>query len=140
MIDKYIIQVCEILGIVQPIVSFDKSHFKTSTTLAQCSSDGNTIFVNLPDAPDLDVFFAISHELRHVWQIRTNRAYYFDNYIPPEAIDQKSYNMQPAEIDANAFSVCVMSTLFGIAPDFKGLPDDVRDCIFKRAEEIALEL
>lgn len=140
MINKYINQVCDILNIEPPVVSFDKSHFKTSTTLAQCSSDGATIFLNHPDNIDLDTFFAISHELRHVWQIRTDYARYFGSYATPESIAQKSYNMQPAEIDANAFSVCIMSTLFGVAPDFKSLPDDVRACIFKRAEEIAKEL
>lgn len=85
MIDKYISHICDILGIVPPEVSFDTSNFSTDTMLAQCSLDGSTIHLKKIDKPNIDYLFAIAHELRHVWKIRTDVDHWLSDYKPADA-------------------------------------------------------
>lgn len=70
MIDKFLNEVCKILEINPPQVSIGGNHFANTTMLAQCSSDGQHIFLRNKEA-NPDIFFSIAHELRHVWQIRS---------------------------------------------------------------------
>lgn len=51
-------------------------------------------------------------------------------------IDVESYNMQLAEIDANAFATIVMADCFGIRPLYQGMSDKVIQAIGKRVDEI----
>ena len=103
--------------------------------MAQCSSDGSAIYLKKCDNPNPDQFFAIAHELRHVWQIKSDKDFYLSNY---KTINQcnylEDYNLQIAEIDANAFSGVIMIEFFGIKPLFKGLSDSVKAKIHKRME------
>ena len=137
MIDKYIAQICAILGIAPPAISFDTSHFATQTMMAQCSPDGSTIHIKKMKKPSPDYFFAVAHELRHVWQIRTDREFWLSNYRPADALTVDQYNNQPAEIDANAFALVVMATFFDLQPQFNGLSDAIKARIHERAKEIA---
>ena len=87
------------------------------------------------------MLFAIAHELRHVWQIRTDSARWLDGYQPREECENKeAYNLQPAEIDANAFGGVVMVDLFGLFPRFDGVPESVKWHIYARMEELKGEL
>lgn len=137
MIQKYINQICDIFDMESPKLSFDTSNFQTDTTLAQCSDDGKTIFINGEAKQTPDIFFAIAHELRHIWQIRTNKAYWFHGYKTAGTISTEAYNMQPAEIDANAFALIAMTDFLGLQPQFNGLSDNVKTRIFQRANEIS---
>ena len=57
----------------------------------------------------LETFEVLFHELRHAWQHEKHHNKYYDNYkFLTSGIDLKSYMMQPAEIDAEAFSVRMM--------------------------------
>lgn len=137
MIEKFIKKVCDILDIYSPGISFDTSHFATSTMLAQCSPDGSTIHIRKIEKPNLDYFFAIAHELRHVWQIRTDAERWLSNYLPADVLTVEEYNNQPAEIDANAFATVIMSDAFGMTPKFIGLSESTKTRIKERAKEIA---
>ena len=84
MIENYITDVCKLLKIQIPFISYNTSHFTTKTMMAQCSSDGSTIYLNKIDRPNPDYMFAIAHKLRHVWQIQTDQVLYFSDYKPIE--------------------------------------------------------
>lgn len=137
MIDKFIDDVCEILKIDRPIVSFNTSNFQSKTMLAQCNSRGTTIYIKEMVKTSPDYFFAIAHELRHIWQIRTEHAIYFKNYKPLNLCKNlNEYNSQIEEIDANAFAGYIIREFFGLKPLFKSLPYPIRSNIFKRMKKI----
>lgn len=136
MIDDYISDVCNILNINIPLVSFDTSKFQTKTMMAQCLSDGSVIYIRKTDKPDPDYFFAIAHELRHVWQIKTDKRLYFSNYKTIDILGVEKYNLQLAELDANAFAMSIMQDFFGLQAQFSNLPDYIKRKIYDRSEII----
>ena len=127
MLNDFILDVCDYLGIDPPELSYNTDHFSSDTMIAQCSPDGTTIFVKPFEKINPDILFAVAHELRHVWQIRTDKNKYMANYKPVNMFSSvDDYNLQPAEIDANAFGAVVMIDFFGITPLFNGLSDNVK--------------
>lgn len=137
MIHNFINDICEILNISVPVVSFDTSSFQSKTTMAQVNRSCDTIYIKNHDNHDPDLFFSIAHELRHVWQIRTNEELYLSEYKPVDSCGSiEEYNLQIAEIDANAFAAMVMIDFFRITPLFNGMPDSVKDMIHERMEFI----
>lgn len=139
MFEEYMNMICNILQIEKPIVKVDKSVFANSTAMAYFDYKNNTLFVPKPIVPSFDTFFAIAHELRHSWQVKTNFNYYFSDYKTRNEVSNKEYNLQPAEIDANAFAKLVVFATFEAEPLFKGLDDDVKNKIQKRYEELISE-
>lgn len=89
---------------------------------------------------NFDFFFAIAHELRHIWQIKNEPLKYFANYKEANKVTLREYNLQLAELDANAFGVIVMADFASAQPQFNGLDDDIKVKIFERAREIAEEI
>ncbi|MFR5022831.1 MAG: hypothetical protein ACLUCA_11185 [Mediterraneibacter gnavus] len=141
MIHDFIKNICDILDIPTPLISHNTSNFPTETMLAQVDSLGNTIYIRKFDKPNPDLFFSVAHELRHVWQIRYHKKEYLSSYESMDILKStKQYNLQLAEIDANAFAYIVMVDFFGIKPLFRGLSDDVKLKIMERVNEIATEL
>lgn len=83
-----------------------------------------------------DAYFAICHELRHVYQIKYNDQI-FEKYIEKDTgISTEHYNLQEAEIDANAFGSLYMQVNFGVKPLFLGYSDKVKGKIDKQIEKI----
>ena len=140
MINEYIKNVCEILKITPPDISYDISHFPTKTTLAQCSSDGTTIYLRHITLSNPDDVFAIAHELRHIWQIRNDYDEYFTNYKTSDEIGVEAYNNQLAEIDANAFATIIMTDLFKLRPLYNGLSKRTVDNIMARIDIVLKSL
>lgn len=145
MIEEFITAVCELLEIEVPKISYDTSHFVTKTTLAQCEPTVNTIYLNKVDKPNPDYVFSIAHELRHIYQYQTDEQFYLSKYKPSsECSSVEEYNLQIAEVDANAFASIVMADFFSIKPQWYGLSDRVIDTIENRikfllATEFVLE-
>lgn len=140
MINEFIDDICDMLNIAVPVVSFDTSGFTTATMMAQCSPTGDKIYLNKYDKPNPDQLFAVAHELRHVWQIKNDEPMYFSKYKPVELCSSiEEYNLQAAELDANAFAGLVMINFFGLTPLFNGVPDSVKSEIRKHMEDIAGE-
>ena len=84
-ITNYIDDICDLLKISKPIISYDTSTFESYTMLAQYDPENSTIYMRKPlavtTAPTQpDYLFAIAHELRHVWQIRYHNDYFFEKY------------------------------------------------------------
>lgn len=140
MIKEFIVDICDILNISIPSVSYDVMHFSTDTMMAQCDSAGTTIFIKHSNKPNPDMMFSIAHELRHIWQIRNHSDLYFSNYQTVENIGTEKYNLQPAEIDANAFASIIMVDFFHLQPQYQGLSDSVISAIKNRIDEIVTEL
>lgn len=133
MIYDFINDICDILNISVPSVSFDTSKFPTDTMMAQVNPSGDTIYLKKYDKPNPDQFFSIAHELRHIWQIQNDKELYFSAYKPIDLLSSvEEYNLQVAEIDANAFAGLVMMDFFNLKPLFEGLSDSVKVKIFER--------
>lgn len=131
----FVSDICEILKIEVPEIIFDSSKIPTPTTLAQTSSDGAKVYFRPSEAFTPDLAAAAAHELRHVWQIKTAKDFYFENYNP-DRHDITAYNLQPAEIDAHAFSQIVMTEFFHIKPKRDFMPPQVVQAIENRIPHI----
>lgn len=133
-------QICEILNIPCPKISYVTSDFPSKTMLAKYVPEENTIYVK-DKKISVDVCFALAHELRHVWQMTTDKNLYFGSYKQAHECSNKvEYNLQLAELDANAFAGIITSDLFHLKPTFEGLPEMVKDKIYERMEEILTEI
>lgn len=135
-VEKYIKDLCTILRIEQPTISFDASKFPTSTTMAMCSSDGLTIYLRQSDKLTPDLFFAIAHEMRHIWQIRTNYDFFLKDYKTSDKLPIEEYNLQIAELDANAFAGIVLTDFFKLQPLYEGMSKAVISAIKEQETKI----
>lgn len=133
-LNKFIKEICKDLDIPIPSISFDTSGFTSDTMMSQCSSAKNIIYIKRFERLNLDILFAIAHELRHLWQVRTDEKFYVTHYTT--SVPTEDYNKQIAEIDANAYAGLVMINLFGVKPLFNGLSNDIVKMIYNRMEEI----
>lgn len=130
-ISKFISEVCSILGISKPNIEYKpQEFFPTATMLAMCDTAKGVIYVRDSEDITFDMLFSITHELRHYWQIK-NKPEMLDRYREAQDLTVEEYNLQPAEIDANAFAGAVMVNLSGIKPLFHGLPENVKDRIYE---------
>lgn len=137
MIEEFILNICTILNIKVPSVSFDTSNFPSDTMMAQCSPDGSTIYLRKCDRPNPDQLFSIAHELRHIWQIKTDEDLYLSDYRPvDQCASVEAYNLQLAEVDANAFASIIMTEFFHLTPRFDGVQESVRQKIRDRMSYI----
>ena len=141
MIKEFITDVCELLEIKVPKISYDTIHFVTKTTLAQCEPVTNTIYLNKVDKLNPDYVFSIAHELRHIYQYQTDKEFYLSGYKPSNKCSSvEEYNLQIAEVDANAFASIVMTDFFSIKPQWNGLSNKIINEINKRINIIIHEL
>ena len=141
MIEEFIADICELLDIPVPSISYDTSHFPTETTMAQCELTNNIIYLNKIDKPNPDYVFAIAHELRHIFQYQDDEQFYLSEYKTSDNYSSiEEYNLQIAEVDANAFASIVMVEYFHMKPQWNGLSDKVIRAINDRINTIIREL
>ena len=141
MIEEFITDICELLDIPVPSISYDTSHFPTETTMAQCELTNNIIHLNKIDKPTPDYLFAIAHELRHIFQYQDDKQFYLSNYKTSDNCSSvEEYNLQIAEVDANAFASIIMVEYFHMQPQWNGLSDKVICAINDRINIIIREL
>jgi len=93
------------------------------------------------DLPTADTVFAVSHEFRHIYQ-RKFAPDMLADYKPRDQFDDAAtYNLQPAEIDANAWGCIVCDSLLHLRPLLEdALGAVVWEAIQRRMDEIAKEL
>lgn len=141
IIEEFIIEICDLLKINIPKISYDTSHFPSKTTLAQCELKSNIIYLTKLLKITPDYMFCITHELRHIYQYKTNAELYFSKYKTSNNCSSiEEYNLQIAEVDANAFASIIMTEYFSMKPQWNGLSDSVIKAINKRINELVLEL
>ena len=112
------------------IKSVDK--LNTDTQLASCDIKKRIVYVKRNIAVP-DALFAISHEMRHIWQAKSQD---FKDYKSSAELSIEDYNLQPEEIDANAFAKIIMEQELHLSPQFTGLSDVVKEKINERAKVI----
>ena len=78
----------------------------------------------------LDIYFAICHELRHVYQTVYAPDLFSQYATIDDGLSTEEYNLQPAEIDANAFAAVYMHKKFGVSPLFRGYSEKVKNEIY----------
>lgn len=137
----FIKEVCEDLCIKIPdsIITEDKK-FNKGTQLATLVYENGKSLLYLRTKykyGDVDMAFAIAHELRHKYQIDTH-VFDFDNYKTSDKLSIREYNLQSEEVDANAYAYIVLLDFFKLKVDFKLLlkDDAVADVIMKRVDVI----
>lgn len=132
--------VSDLLGIKVPTVSYDESKFLTKTQLAGVDLDKNIIYIKAQYDVKFDGYFAICHELRHIWQYK-NVLWQkeLNSRRRNDQTDIEYYNNQISELDANAFATFFMMNQFRVKPLFKNLDPKTKEKIFKRAKEIETE-
>ena len=141
MIEEFITDICELLCIEVPSISYDTSHFPTKTTMAQCELTSNTIYLNKLDKPNPDYLFAIAHELRHIFQYQDHENFYLSDYKSSDNCHSiEEYNLQIAEVDANAFAAIIMVEYFHMQPQWNGLSGKVINAINDRINIITHKL
>lgn len=126
--------IADLLRIDRPVIELaDELH--TTTQIAELLPDLDRLRVRR-SASDADRAFAIAHEMRHAWQ-QARAPQLLAGYRQAADLTPEAYNRQPAEIDANAFALIVLTDLFHIRPLFRGLDAQTRQMIEARAELIA---
>lgn len=122
-------QINDVLGISVPKITINPSEMKTKAQLAATIVGGIVLRSNnfTPETA-----LAIAHELRHLWQLELHE----EEYFKAGSVDTQDYNMQKAEIDANAFASVIMTVLFGMKPTFENLSSQINKQIEKRIVEI----
>lgn len=133
---KFSREICDILDIPVPViklVSADRMH--TDTQIAALTPDAVLIRNDIEVSAEL--FFSLAHELRHAYQIASGES--LEEYRTSDRISIEQYNLQPLEVDANAFGALVMSDYFGIVPQFYNMPDTVRKAISDRMKQLQKE-
>ena len=133
---KFAREICDILEISVPDIKFvsaDRMH--TGTQIAALTPNAVLIRDDIAVSPEL--FFALAHELRHARQIAHGKS--LEEYRTSDRISIEQYNLQPLEVDANAFGALIMSDFFGIVPQFRNMPDTVRKAIKDRMKQLQKE-
>lgn len=119
------------------VFSTDKNDYTTPTQRAGYDMNTETLYIRSEDF-NPDMLHVICYELRHMWQMK-NRPDMFDDYKQSDAIGVNEYNLQPAEVDANAYAVVAIEYCYKIRPTFNALGVEVCEAIEKRANEIRSE-
>lgn len=126
---KFSREICDILDIPVPVIKFvSADRMRTGTQIAALTPDAVLIRNDIEVSAEL--FFALAHELRHAYQIASGES--LEEYRTSDRISIEQYNLQPLEVDANAFGALIMSDFFGIVPQFRNMPDTVRKAIKDR--------
>ena len=127
--------ICEALNITVPEVRWcDSKILHTPTQKAEYQPQADVLLITKQDN-DLDVLLAITHELRHKWQFTYHKDM-FDEYRNSKDLSIKEYNLQAAEVDANAYTVVALGYLIHIRPTFDFIGEEVADAIESRAKDI----
>lgn len=135
-----IFEICDILNITKVKISYDVSKFRSETMMAQVDVEKRIIYLKRFNIITPDIFFVIFHELRHLWQYDHNKELFILSYKEVNEFDNvNDYNLQLAEIDANAFAGLMIMDLFGLKPLYKGLSEKVKNKIYERIEVIKKE-
>jgi len=79
---EFINEVCDVLEIPIPNISDDFRVFENNTRMAVLAIEKNvpTLYLCERMETEQDYYFAVAHELRHLWQYITNEKYWLGGY------------------------------------------------------------
>lgn len=130
--------VCNQLSIPLLSVRFS-SELPTHTMMGFRQPKQTSVTIDDAIRDPLLLTFALAHEARHVWQ-EHYAPQMLASYSPSEQVCQEDYNLQPAEVDANAYASLVTASAFGCEPVFDSLSPCVLKAIKARMREIQNEI
>lgn len=128
---------CTKLNLPKPTVNYEPpTEFNTPTTKAGVDPKKiNTIGVNTStkwESP-MEIWWVISHEMRHLWQIRTN----YCKLVKQKYSNLQDYAKRPEEVDANAWGIYVTAIKFHSRPLLENVyGQETWKLIVKRFNEI----
>ena len=117
--------------------------FKTPTTraalignedLSDVELHVNRDYLRMFETDEPQAWLAISHEMRHFWQIVNGSA--LCDYETSDQTDIETYNAQDLELDAWAWASYVLQNVFGLYPTFDFLGDGYTEKVLDRTKEI----
>lgn len=128
---------CKKLNLSKPTINYEPpTEFNTPTTKAGVDpKKSNTIGVNTSTKWEsiMEIWWVISHEMRHLWQIQTN----YCKLAKQEYFYLQDYAKRPEEIDANAWGIYVTALKFQQRPLLENVyGQDIWKQIAKRFNEI----
>lgn len=135
---NYTTALAVVLKIRPPVISSKKPKGVSATQFGALDVNTRSIWVRR-GIDERDIYFAVAHEMRHLWQFEKHHEM-FDEYQSNSVLSIHEYNLQPAELDANAFAFLIMRRWFGLEPLFNGLNDGTKQKIRARAKVIEAEL
>lgn len=108
----------------------------TATQIAAADIEKNIIYTK-KGTDEKMLFFAIAHELRHMWQAKNKKDLLIK--FDKSKKDIERYNEQEAEVDANAFATAIMVAVFNVKPLFYEFDDKIKEKIYEKAKKIVEE-
>lgn len=136
--------VCEELKIPKPKVrfvdGFGEDHSLAMMHIEQLEKKC-TYEILIPYGTKFDIaaIFNVVHELRHEYQHYYSK-FDFNKHKPVTKLSVHDYNMQPEEIDANAYACGYMYDMFDVQFAYSDWDDDIKQAISKRMIEIYREM
>lgn len=132
---EMVAQCCAIAGVPLPRVELTDD-LPTPTTWAAVSADCTSIGIR-PGMPDIQAFYSVAHEVRHLWQHITG--WDLETHQMPGTESAYTYNLQPEEVDAHAWACLICSEIYGVRPRLEdALGGDVWRDIERRINQIKL--
>ncbi len=123
-IKQYVKDVCEVLCVDAPIVLYEGDDMQKNSSAQTVFANG-TYTLNIVDGSinPSDTYFVVARELRHMWQMITDRKKYFSDYLVAPNISEEDQNAQISEIDCTAFAIYIMRRFFSLTPKIINSPE-----------------
>ena len=134
-IKEFIKAICLDLFIPEPSIVYVDRFEQSKTMRMAVDYDSRYIMIRKDVKIDLDSYFDLAHELRHIYQMETGD-FSKDDYILRENTDLATYNQQPLEVDAHAYAAIMMIKLFHVKPLWQGFDPDTIMLIEERIKEL----
>ena len=123
-INKYVRDVCEILSVEVPIILYEGNDTQKNSSAQTVFANG-TYTLKIVDGSinPSDTYFVVARELRHMWQMITDRKKYFGDYLVAPNISEEDQSAQISEIDCTAFAMYIMRRFFSLTPKVINSPE-----------------
>lgn len=101
---------------------------------------GRTTLIALKKVPDFSMMMeTLSHEMRHAWQHEKHEQQFFGNYdFSLFGKDMDKYSLQPAEVDAVAYSQCFLKQALHVDMEWSRQSKKLKSMIQSRARKIRI--
>ncbi len=121
-----------VLGIKKPRFVYGE----TESDIASYAADDAILTIDMKKVEtEEELYFAIAHEMRHIWQLKENIRFYYKGYKTlQECQDEDIFHMQVAELDADAWAMIIMEQMYQTMPSLDSYSEKTRLAIHSWAE------
>lgn len=121
---EYVSNICAILNVETPIIIYNGDDMQgTSSAQTVCENNVYTLRIVDGSTNPTDTYFVVAREVRHMWQMMTDRKKYFRDYLTAPSISQEDQNSQISEIDCTAFAMYIIRKFFSLTPKIINTPE-----------------